>query len=86
MNFTMPNHAHACTTPAYIGEPKSKKVDFVTPNFSTLEISKAINMVSEHGTTNVITRYKNEMVHILIDINEQNGTYKIPQFTIRNIG
>jgi hypothetical protein len=37
------------------GEPESKKIGFVAPmlKFPSAEISKTINMLSKHGTTNV---------------------------------
>ena len=55
MNYTMiTNHAHAHTNP--LGEPESKKIGFVAPIFASSEISKTINMLPKHGTTNVITR------------------------------
>ena len=49
----MPTHAR---TP--LGEPKSKKIGFVTPilKFPSAEISITINMLSYHGTTNVIIK------------------------------
>ena len=59
MNYTMrTNYAHACTNPLPLGEPESKKIGFVAPFFASSEISKTINMLSKHGTTNinVITR------------------------------
>ena len=37
-----------------LGEPESKKICFATPIFASSEISKTINMLSKHGTTNVI--------------------------------
>ena len=55
MNYAMiTNHAHARP----LGEPESKKVGFVTPIVASAEISKTINMLSKHGTTNVIIREK----------------------------
>ena len=60
MNYTMiTNHAHARTNPpSPLGEPESKKIGFVAPilKFPSAEISKTINMLSKHGTTNVIIR------------------------------
>ena len=58
MNYTMiTNHAHACTNPPLpLGEPESINIGFVAPFFASSEISKTINMLSKHGTTNVITR------------------------------
>ena len=59
MNYPMiTNHAHACTTPLPPREPDSKKIGFVAPIFASAEISKTIiiNMLSKHGTTNVIIR------------------------------
>ena len=62
MNYTMiTNHAHACTNPpppSPVGEPESKIIGFVAPivKFPRAKISKTINMVCKHGTTNVITR------------------------------
>ena len=59
MNYTMiTNQAHARTNPPPLGEPESKKIGFVAPIFASSEISKTINMLSNHGTTNVMTRYK----------------------------
>ena len=60
MNYTMiTNHAHAHTNPPPpLGEPKSKKIGFVAPilKFPSAKISKTINMLCKHGTTNVIIR------------------------------
>ena len=60
MNYTMiTNHAHACTNPlSPLREPESKKIGFVAPilKFPRAKISKTINMLSKHGTTNVIMR------------------------------
>ena len=53
------NHAHACTNPTpLLGEPESKKIGFVAPMliFPSAKISKTINMLCKHGTTNVIIR------------------------------
>ena len=58
MNYTMiTNHAHAHMNPP-LGEPESKKIGFVAPilKFPSAEISKTINMLTKHGTTNVIIR------------------------------
>ena len=47
MNYAMiTNHTHART-------PESKKIGLVTPIVASAEISKTINMLSKHGTTNV---------------------------------
>ena len=58
MNYAMiKNHAHAHMNPPLPqGEPESKKIGFVAPIVASAEISKTINMLSKHGTTNVITR------------------------------
>ena len=50
------NHAIAYTNP--LGEPKSKKIGFVAPilKSSSAKISKTINMLCKHGTTNVKIR------------------------------
>ena len=53
------NHAHARTNPPppylpSVGEPESKKIGFIAPIFASSEIKKTINMLSKHGTTNVI--------------------------------
>ena len=70
MNYIMiTNHAHARTNPPPpppLGEPKSKKIGFVAPMliFPSAKISKTINILCKHGTTNVIIN-KNEMVQIL---------------------
>ena len=63
MNYAMiTNHAPACTNPppSPLGEPESKKIGFVAPIVASAEISKTINMLSKHGTTNcnVIIREK----------------------------
>ena len=61
MNYAMmTNHAHARTNPPLppLGEPESKQIGFVTPIVASAEISKTINMLSKHGTTNVIIREK----------------------------
>ena len=42
--------------PSLLGEPESKKIGFVDQTFASSEISKTINMLSKHSTTNVITR------------------------------
>ena len=53
MNYTMiTNHAHAPPP----GEPESKKLGFVASIVANAEISKTKNMLSKHGTTNVIIR------------------------------
>ena len=57
MNYTMiTNHAHAHTNPLPLGKTESKKIGFVAPIFASAEISKTINMLSKHGTTNVVIR------------------------------
>ena len=54
MNIIMiTNHAHARTNPAPLEGPESKKIGFVAPIVASAEISKTINMLSKHGTTNV---------------------------------
>ena len=60
MNYAMiKNHAHAhMNPPSPLGEPESKKIGFVAPIVASAEISKTINMLSKHGTTNVIIREK----------------------------
>jgi len=40
------------------GEPEYKKIGFIAPIVASAEISKTINMLSKHGTTNVIIREK----------------------------
>ena len=45
-------------------EPESTKIGFFAPIFASAEISKTINMLSKHGTTNVI-KDKNKIVQIL---------------------
>ena len=47
------NHAHARTNPPPPGEPELKKIGFVAPIVASAEISKTINMLCKHGTTNV---------------------------------
>ena len=53
------NHAHTRMNP-FLPSPKGnqnpKKVGFVAPmlKFSSAKISKTINMLCKHGTTNVI--------------------------------
>ena len=58
MNYTIiTNYAHACTDPPPpLGEPESKKIGFVAPilKFLNAKISKTINMLCKHGTTNAI--------------------------------
>ena len=60
MNYAMiTNHADAHMTPPLpLREPESKKIGFIAPIFASAhaEISKTINMLSKHGTTNVIIR------------------------------
>ena len=58
MIYTMiTNHAHARTNPPLspLGEPESKKIGFNAPMliFPSAKISKTINMLCKHGTTNV---------------------------------
>ena len=58
MNYTMTtNNAHARTIPP-LEEPESKKIGFVAPmlKIPSAKISKTINMLCKHGTTNVIIR------------------------------
>ena len=53
------NHAHARThEPPLLPprEPEFKKIGFVAPIFASAEITKTINMLSKHGTTNIILR------------------------------
>ena len=49
----MPTHARP--PPAPLEEPESKKIGFVAPilKFPSAKISKTINMLCKHGTTNV---------------------------------
>ena len=70
----MPTHTHP---PPPLGEPESKQKGFVAPIliFPSANISKTINMLCKHGTTNVIIRKKWNGTNI-----EQNGTFKIPHF------
>ena len=62
-------------------EPESKTIAFVASIVASAEISKTliviiiINMLSKHGTTNVIIREKWNGTNI-----EQNGTFKILHF------
>ena len=49
---TLSPHMH----PSPLGEPESKKIGFVAPIVASAEIRKTINMLSKHGTTNVIVR------------------------------
>ena len=60
MNCAMiTNHAHARMNPPPpppLRESESKKIGFVAPIVASAEISKTINMLSKHGTTNVIIR------------------------------
>ena len=59
MNYPMiTNYAHTRMhqLPSRLGEPESKKIGFVAPIVANAEISKTINMLSKHGTTNVIIR------------------------------
>ena len=60
MNYTMiTTHAHACTNPpTRLGKQESKKIGFIAPmlKFPSAKISKTINMLCKHGTTNVIIR------------------------------
>ena len=62
MNYTFSmiiKYAHArMNPPPFLGEPESKKIGFVAPmlKFPSAKISKTINMLCKHGTTNVITR------------------------------
>ena len=60
MNYAMiTNHAPArMNPPPPLGEPESKKSGFITPIVASAEISKTINMLSKHGTTNVIIQEK----------------------------
>ena len=69
---------HAQTPPSPRGTRIKKKKVFVTTIVASAEISKTINMLAKHGTTNVIIREKWNDTNI-----EQNGTFKIPHF--RNI-
>ena len=51
------NHAHARMNPPLPPrEPHSKKISFVAPilKFSSVEISKTINMLCTYGTANLI--------------------------------
>ena len=55
MNYTMiTKHAHTCTNPPR--ETKTQKIGFIAPilKFPSAKISKTINMLCKHGTTNVI--------------------------------
>jgi hypothetical protein len=60
MNYPMiTNHAHTrMNPPPPLEEPESKKIGFVAPilKFPHAKISKTINMLCKHGTTNVIIR------------------------------
>ena len=57
MNYEMiTNHAPYAQTPLPLGKPESKKIGFIAPIVASAEISKTINMLSKHGTTNVIIR------------------------------
>ena len=51
MNYKMMrNHAQACTNPP--SKTRIQNKGFFTPIYGTSEISKTMNMLSEHGTTN----------------------------------
>ena len=59
MNYTMiTNHAHTCMNPLPLRGIRIQKKGFVAPIVASAEISKTINMLSKHGTTNVIIRGK----------------------------
>ena len=59
MKYTMiTSHAHACTNPLPPREPESKKIGFVALIVASAVISKTINLLYKHGTTNVIIREK----------------------------
>ena len=49
---------HTHEPPPPLGEPESKKIGFIPPilKFPSANMSKAINMLWKHGTTNVIIR------------------------------
>ena len=49
---------HTQHTPSPLGELESKKIGFIAPIVASADISKTINMLSKHGTTNVIKREK----------------------------
>ena len=54
MNYTMiTNHAYTHNPPRGI---RIQKKGFVAPIVASAEMSKTINMLSKHGTTNVIIR------------------------------
>ena len=46
-------HAHMNPSSSPLGEPESKKLGFIAPilKFPSANISKTINMLSKHGTT-----------------------------------
>ena len=80
MNYAMiTNHAHARThEPPPPSPPRATRIQknsFVAPIVASAEISKTINLLSKHGTINVIIREKWNGTNI-----EQNGTFKIPDF------
>ena len=61
MNYAIiTNHAHAHTNLPpllyLLEEPESKTIGFITPIVASAEISKTINMLSKHRTTNVKIR------------------------------
>ena len=74
--YELYNGNKPCTrTTNPLGEPESKKIGFVAPmlKFPSAKISKTINMLCKHGTTNVIVRkklnwYKNNRSAIIIDL------------------
>ena len=54
MNYAMiTNHAHARTNPPPPKGTRIKKKGFAAPIVASAEISKTINMLSKHGTTNI---------------------------------
>ena len=61
-------------TPLLLWGTRIKRKGFVVPifKFPSAKISKTINMLCKHGTTNIINENGANI--------EQNGTFKIPQF------
>ena len=55
--------------PSPLGEPELKKIGFVTPIFANSEISKPMNMLSNHGTTDAV-QILNKMVPLKYPILE----------------
>ena len=75
MNYTLiTNHAHAHTHPSSpLGEPESKKIDFIAPIFASSEISKSINVYviqTWYNQCHNKIKILNKMVHLKYPILE----------------